>query len=843
MTVSGLWEIVIPESTKNYIVNPSYEVSGAGSWSAYTLNSGAGSIAQSAAWQSRGVYSMLVTKNTDGTATARYGVQIAATDVSEFVSGSYATASFDINGAGVGANNSVGVILRISTASPTYTSTLAIAQGTTGRYSLTVGPTAATATAIDLFIYILGDDAGTLYIDGVQVELKDHDTTYCDGTQRGCSWAGRAHYSTSTRNAQERSGGRVYNLTDDYGLHVTGLQELGYAPINHISQQSALLPGATYLGERINPRVLTLTGLVDGSSRADLHGQRKDIIDALKSDLVNKNQPVTLRYTGANSSTPAELSAYYDSGLGFGTPNGNNEENIPLRLIAYDPFFYQDGNRAAALDVKDSLANANSFLYYSGTSWSTANGGLTPVPVSSGHKVLKGPDGKVYIGGNFTTAGSVAAANIASFTMSTETWAALGTGLAGTNHSCYSMLFAPNGDLYAGGDFTTAGGVAVNRIAKWDTLAASPAWTALTYSGNSGVTGGGVPTVFALALSSGGLLYVGGTFTTAGGVAASNIATWNEATDTWAAIGSLNSNVSALVIGPDGTVYAGGNFTNLNSTTYDGIAYLDGSTWKPLSTGIAHDTSAYVTALAIDSNGELILGGQFSTAGGRACANIARWNGTQMSPLGDGLDGVVTSIRVVNDGIYAMGHFNSISAPESGTGPDERVAFWNGSFWTHFGAAIPLNTATTFADLLIDDSKAILIYPNTGTATLWGTTSVTNSGSRTAYPVIKIKRSGGTLALLELIRNRTTGGTLYFSYYLQDGEELTIDLSPGNKSCTSSFSGNQWGAILRNSDVGAFYLQPGVNQIEAYVWDSGTPTITATMEWKVTHWSADGVAA
>jgi hypothetical protein len=59
-------------------------------------------------------------------------------------------------------------------------------------------------------------------------------------------------------------------------------------------------------------------------------------------------------------------------------------------------------------------------------------------------------------------------------------------------------------DLYAGGDFTTAGGVPVNRIAKWD----GSTWSA----SGSGVNG----TVYALAADGAGHLFVGGSFYLAG---------------------------------------------------------------------------------------------------------------------------------------------------------------------------------------------------------------------------------------------------------------------------------------------------------------------------------------
>ena len=63
-------------------------------------------------------------------------------------------------------------------------------------------------------------------------------------------------------------------------------------------------------------------------------------------------------------------------------------------------------------------------------------------------------------------------------------------------------------NLYAGGDFTTAGGVPANYIAKWD----GSAWSAL----GSGMTGGGRCYVYALAADGAGHLFVGGDFSLAG---------------------------------------------------------------------------------------------------------------------------------------------------------------------------------------------------------------------------------------------------------------------------------------------------------------------------------------
>jgi hypothetical protein len=106
----------------------------------------------------------------------------------------------------------------------------------------------------------------------------------------------------------------------------------------------------------------------------------------------------------------------------------------------------------------------------------------------------------------------------------------------GTSGVVYSLAFDSTKNVYAGGSFGNAGGVGapVNNIAKWDVSASR--WSALTYNGNSGTNG----QVNSLAFdSTNNVLYAGGNFTSAGGVTVNKIAKWTiSATPTWSALGS-----------------------------------------------------------------------------------------------------------------------------------------------------------------------------------------------------------------------------------------------------------------------------------------------------------------
>jgi hypothetical protein len=113
--------------------------------------------------------------------------------------------------------------------------------------------------------------------------------------------------------------------------------------------------------------------------------------------------------------------------------------------------------------------------------------------------------------------------------------------------------------LYAGGEFTTAGGISANGIAKWN----GSSWSAL----GSGMAASGPPIVKALTPfddGSGPALYAGGYFTTAGGVPANGIARWDGSS--WSALGSGAGIVYALAVfdaGSGPALYVGGGFTTV----------------------------------------------------------------------------------------------------------------------------------------------------------------------------------------------------------------------------------------------------------------------------------------
>jgi hypothetical protein len=258
----------------------------------------------------------------------------------------------------------------------------------------------------------------------------------------------------------------------------------------------------------------------------------------------------------------------------------------------------------------------------------------------------------LYVGGTFTAAGSITALRAADLNLTDDTWSALFSGAGGNGlDGDVNTIVISGTNVYVGGSFTRAGPIAANHLAKWDSVGSS--WSAL---------GVGVDRdVLALALQ-GNTLYVGGRFTSAGGSTAHYIAQWNTIGQTWSPLTSNGKEgvidyVYALAI--TGTkVYVGGLFTRVGwpdgpATDYFAAWNTGTITWTTVNPGLKND----VDAIAVHGT-DVYVGGRFYGGGGSNFDGLARWDtvGNQWSGI-SGADADVYALTASGNDLFVGGTF------------------------------------------------------------------------------------------------------------------------------------------------------------------------------------------
>jgi hypothetical protein len=250
----------------------------------------------------------------------------------------------------------------------------------------------------------------------------------------------------------------------------------------------------------------------------------------------------------------------------------------------------------------------------SGGYWGFSSDNPNGTVFSITHDYVNASQGQI-VAGSFDSIGSTQVNRIGY--SDNGAWKSFGSGIQnGVIYSTACAYFHPGhyqALLFAGGTFTMAGGIAVHQIAMWD----GSAWHSL----GNGVDEGVDSTILAMAVI-GDSLFVGGNFTHAGGKLVNHIAIWNIDSNRWEQIidngvVGVDGGVAALLVPyqDDRKLYAGGGFLTAGSTPASKIAELNDGHWNSLGTGVTDKTGA-VEALCesfeFSSNlHEIIAGGHF----------------------------------------------------------------------------------------------------------------------------------------------------------------------------------------------------------------------------------------
>lgn len=279
------------------------------------------------------------------------------------------------------------------------------------------------------------------------------------------------------------------------------------------------------------------------------------------------------------------------------------------------------------------------------------------------YAVAEQSDGSVIVGGDFTEIAGVARSNLARFLPDgsfDENWT------ASTDGPVHALAVGADDSVFVGGLFVTAGGEGRSCLAKFSASGAvDQNWAPLA-----------IATVRALAVADDGSVFVGGYFTVISGEPRNHLAKLSGSgagalDENWTV--STNSRVYALATDSAGALYVAGSFASIGGQSLPYLAKVSSGDPATVDTAWTPTPNGPVTALRLDGNGQLYVGGTFESIGGASRGNLAR-----LSASGSGsadawnpqADQTVSTIALgADDSVYVGGFFHAV-----GGGAHEHVA-------------------------------------------------------------------------------------------------------------------------------------------------------------------------
>ena len=220
------------------------------------------------------------------------------------------------------------------------------------------------------------------------------------------------------------------------------------------------------------------------------------------------------------------------------------------------------------------------------------------------------------------------------------------------------VLPVGNGKTYLGGNFHTVRGAVRNGIARLNADGTADQ----TFDPGTGVAGVIGYTVNTIAVQADGKVVIGGEFTVYNGTARKRIARLNSdgSLDTSFNPGTgTDLQVHSIAVQADGKVVIGGEFTSYNGTPRNRIARLHSNGSLDTSFNPGTGANDYVFSIAVQADGKVLMGGRFTSYNIEARNRIARLNGDgsldQSFNPGSGPNQWVVSVAMQADGKVIIG--------------------------------------------------------------------------------------------------------------------------------------------------------------------------------------------
>ncbi|HEX2854348.1 MAG TPA: delta-60 repeat domain-containing protein [Opitutaceae bacterium] len=374
-------------------------------------------------------------------------------------------------------------------------------------------------------------------------------------------------------------------------------------------------------------------------------------------------------FTAVGSVTRNRLARFNANGSLDNGFDPNASSTVSSLLLLPDGKIYVGGSFASlqppnvsSAVARSSLARLNADGSIDGSFAGGANGQVAAIALQ--------PDGKVVVGGGFTTlwpaSGAVATAG-RNFTGRFNVDGSLDDTFNPTmNGHVRAIITHPDGSVIVGGLFTQIRAANALFSTTRNHLAR------INADGTSDTTldlgaGGGV---IAMAVDSTGRTLIGGTFNTVGGSTRNYLARLNaNGTLDTGFSPALDGRVLAIALDADNKILVGGVFRTIAGTSRNFIARLntDGS----LDAGFNPNPSAPVNAIALQSDRKILIGGTFTSLQPNSDTTFTSRNNYARLNSDGGVDttytpatnGAVLSIKIQGDGkAVVAGNFQGVQA-------------------------------------------------------------------------------------------------------------------------------------------------------------------------------------